>query len=308
MLARSAGLNRASTWLISSMKVRQQAAPGPRVARVVPGRQPPFGEVDRHPGRAGREGLPDVLLALVDKVGFELLAAVSGDFLVQRVQQREHRRGDDCLLHRPARHRKRLRQRLGGVGAVPERAADQLRQLPVVPVGEDGEVLTAAGQVLGQPGPGERVRQRVGGETGPALLAVGNDRRPGRLLPLDRVPDGCVLLGLELLARQRPGVVGGVGVLKFARPRQRSHRLDGDSGTRPRIVSSHVRTRPFRWRGLAHDAGTDCGPGRISDRIRRRCRAILGETSLSRSGLRPHPSLGPGPGQDRQMAAGIAPR
>jgi len=50
--------------------VRQHAGAGPRVARIVAGCQPPLGEVDGDPRRAGAECLADVLLALVDEVGF----------------------------------------------------------------------------------------------------------------------------------------------------------------------------------------------------------------------------------------------
>ena len=131
------------TRLFSSMKCGSMPAPGPGVARVVPGRQPPLGEVDRHPGRAGREGLPDVLLALADQVFLELLPRVAGDLAVQRVQQGEHGRGDHRLLHRLVRHPDGLLQRVRGVGLVPERAAGQPGQLAVVAVGEDREELAA---------------------------------------------------------------------------------------------------------------------------------------------------------------------
>ena len=86
-------------------EVRQQPGPRPRVARVLAGGQPALGEVDRHPRGAGGERLPDVLLALVDQRGLELLAAVALHRVLQRVEQREHRRRDDGLLHRLASRR-----------------------------------------------------------------------------------------------------------------------------------------------------------------------------------------------------------
>ena len=64
---------------------------------------------------------------------------------------------------------------------VAERAAGQPRQLAVMAVVEDREVLAVAGEVVGQPGARERVGDRVGGEARLALLAVGDDRLARRL-------------------------------------------------------------------------------------------------------------------------------
>jgi hypothetical protein len=100
-----------------------------------------------------------------------------------------------------------------------------------VAIGEDREELASVpGQVVGQPGAGQRVGDGVGGEARPALLAVGDDRRPGLLLVLDRVPDGLVLFGLQLLTADLAGVVLGVRPLQPARAGQRADGLGGDSG------------------------------------------------------------------------------
>src|ERR1044072_7411053 len=64
-------------------------------------------------------------------------------------------------------------------------------------VGEDGEELAARAERRGETGPGQRVRDRVGGERGPPLLAVGDDRGAGGLVAVDRVLDRGVLLLLE---------------------------------------------------------------------------------------------------------------
>jgi hypothetical protein len=84
-----------------------------------------------------------------------------------------------------------------------------------VTVGEDGEVLAAvAGQMVGQPGAGQRVGDRVGGKARPALLSVGDDRLAGGLATFDRVTDGGVLLGFQLGPAGPTRVVTGVGLLQ----------------------------------------------------------------------------------------------
>jgi len=66
-----------------------------------------------------------------------------------------------------------------------------------VTVGEDREELPAGAEVVGQPGAREGVGDGIGGEARPALLAVGDDRRPGCLPARDGVFDGLVLKRLD---------------------------------------------------------------------------------------------------------------
>jgi len=111
----------------------------------------------------------------------------------------------------------RLLERLRRKRLVAERAAGQARQLPVVTVGEDREVLSPAGEVVSQAGAGQRVGNGIRGEARPTLLPVGDDRRAGRLASGDGVQNGLVLLGLELILGDLPGVVLGVGRLQLGR-------------------------------------------------------------------------------------------
>jgi len=90
-----------------------------------------------------------------------------------------------------------------------------------VAVSEDRKVLASVpGQLVGEPGSGQGVGDRVRGEARPPLLAVGNDRLAGRLPALDGVPDRRVLLGFELIVGDLPGVVLAVRLLQLARARQ----------------------------------------------------------------------------------------
>ena len=107
-------------------------------------------------------------------------------------------------------------------------------------VGEDGEILAVAGEMIGEAGARQGVGERIGGEARPALLAVGDDRRPGRLHPPDRVDGGFLLLGLELVLADLAGIIGGVGSLQRCRARQRADRLGRDSGRGSRIVGHGV--------------------------------------------------------------------
>ena len=126
------------------------------------------------------------------------------------------------------RDRRVLLDELRGEGLVAERAAGQPRQLAVMAVVEDREELPVAGEVVGQPGAGQRVGDRVGGEARLALLAVGDDRLAGRLQAPDRVLGGGVLLGLQLLPCDLALVVVRVGLLQLHRPRQRPDELSGN--------------------------------------------------------------------------------
>ena len=87
----------------------------------------------------------------------ELLARVARHLVVEGVQERQHRGGDDRLLQGLGRHLHRLLDVGRGEGLVPERSAGQARQLTVVAVGEDREVLAIPGEVVGE----ARARQRV---------------------------------------------------------------------------------------------------------------------------------------------------
>ncbi len=176
----------------------------------------------------------------------EVVPRVAGDLLLQGVEQRQHRRGDHRLLHRLVRVADRPLQRVGGIGLVAERAAGQLGQLAVVAVGEDGEELPPAGQVVGQARAGQGVRQRIGGEARPTLLAVGDDRRAGGLQVLDGVLDGRVLLLLQRRLVDLPLVVGRVGGLQRARAGQGADRLRRDARLGPRVVVAHRTCTPRR--------------------------------------------------------------
>ena len=221
ILLRSSAANRSITRLFSSTEMRQHVPAGPRVAVVVPGGQPSLGEVDRHPRRPGRERLPDVLLASSTRSasnsawvypGISSSSGYSNASIDGAITA--------CFIGRWAIG-KRLVERVGGVGLVRGRAAGEPGQLPVVTVGEDGEVLPAGpGQMIGQPGACQRVGDRVGGEARPPLLAVGDDRLAGRLQVLDRIRDRLVLLGFQLVVGDLPGVVAAVRLLQPARAGQ----------------------------------------------------------------------------------------
>ena len=248
MSTRSSGVNRSMTRLLSSMKCGQHAGARPWVTGIGPCGQAAFGEVDRHPHRAGGKRLADVLLALVDQVVLEVLTGVSGYLVAQRVQQGEHRRRDHRLLHRLGGAADRLLQCVCCICPVPERTAGQPRQLTVVTVGEDREVLAAAAEVVGEAGACQRVGQGVRREARPPLLTVRDDRRPRRLELLDRVSHGDVLLGLQVVLADLTGVVGCVGGLQLARPRERADLLGRDAGVGSRIVRSHGFVPPLNRR------------------------------------------------------------
>ena len=238
-------------------EVLQHVAVRPRVARVVLVREPALGEVDRDADGAGVEAAPDVLLALVAQVGEELVARVAGQLLVERVEQHQHRRGDDGLLDRVRRDRAVLLDELRRERLVAERAAGEPRQLAMVAVVEDREELPVAGQVVREARAGQRVRDRVRREARLPLLPVGDDRLPDLLEPPDRVRRRLVLLGLQLLPADLAVVVVGVGLLQLHRPRERAHQLRRDrhsasssmAAGAPALARAAVRCRaPSGWR------------------------------------------------------------
>ncbi|MEJ7720177.1 MAG: hypothetical protein WKF58_06880 [Ilumatobacteraceae bacterium] len=108
----------------------------------------------------------------------------------------------------------------------------------MVPVVEDREVLAVAGEVVGETGAGERVGDRVRGEARCPLLAVGHDRRAGRLHPLDRVAARLVLLGDEIVVAGLALVVRGVRLLQAGRSRQRADGLGRDGHDVPNLAAA----------------------------------------------------------------------
>src|SRR5260370_40982726 len=95
-------------------------------------------------------------------------------------------------------------------------------------VGEDGEILPVACEMIGKAGSGERVSQGISGEARNALLAVGDDRRARCLHALDRVEARGVLRLRQLLLCDLAGVIIGISGLKLGRPWQRSDGFDWD--------------------------------------------------------------------------------
>ena len=121
-----------------------------------------------------------------------------------------------------SRHLHRLFDILGRIGLVLERPAGQARQLPMMAVGEYGEILPVRREIVGEPGSGQRIGERIGREARHALLAIGDDGLAGRLRALDRIEAGGILLPLEVLVLDLAGIIVGEGVLQLHRPRQRS--------------------------------------------------------------------------------------
>ncbi len=89
------------------------------------------------------------------------------------------------------------------------------RQLPMMAVGKDGEILPVAGEVIGKAGSGERVSQGISGEARHTLLAVGYDRSARCLHALDRVEASGVLLPRQLLLCDLASVIIGISGLKL---------------------------------------------------------------------------------------------
>ena len=227
MFLRSSAEKRLRTRLLSSTKLGEHAAAGPRVAGVLAAGEAALGEVERDPLGAGGEALADVPLALVADVLEELRARIALHLPVKRVQERQHGGRDHRLLERLLGDPHRLLDVARGVGVVAEAAVGQLRKLPVVPVGEEREILPARHQFLVHARAGERVGERIGREAGLMLLAVRDDRGARGLHPDDRVAAGLVLFPHQLVLGDPSGVVGLDGRLQLGRAGQGSDILGG---------------------------------------------------------------------------------
>ena len=131
----------------------QHLAAGPRIARIVAAGEPPLGKVDRHARGARLEAHADVLLALVAQILEERLARIAFDLAVERIEQRQHRGRDHRLFQRLGRHLLGLFDIAGGEGLVAERPAGQARQLAMMAVGEDGEILAVRRRFSARPVP-----------------------------------------------------------------------------------------------------------------------------------------------------------
>src|SRR6476646_5890261 len=223
MLRRSCGEKRSKTWLLRSMKSWSMFRPvqGLRESFLL-ARRPPVTSTETPTAPA------DVLLDLVAEIREELLARVALDLALERIEQHQHRRGDDRLLDVVRGDLPVLLDELRREGLVAEGAAGQAGQLAVVAVVEDREELAVAREVVGEAGAGQRVRDRVRGEARLALLAVGDDRLAGRLEALDGVLGGLVLQRLELRPGDLAVVEVLVGVLQLLRTRKRANELGGD--------------------------------------------------------------------------------
>src|SRR5262249_257046 len=127
-----------------------------------------------------------------------------------------HRWADDRLLHGSLGVGDGLGKCVRRVGLVVERPAGQARQLPMMAVGEDREVLSATGQVWREASPGQGVGDGVRRKAGPALFAVRNDWRAGRLEVCDGVADCLVLPNFEFVGRDASSGIVGIAGLELA--------------------------------------------------------------------------------------------
>ena len=175
-------------------KARQHVPPGPRVFGVIAAGKTPLGKINRNAFGTRRESLADVFRTFVDKIVIELRAGIAFQLAVERIEQRQHRRRDNRLLQRLFGHGLGLLDILRGIGLVFERPAGQARQLAMVAVGKNGEILAVTRKVFGKAGARQRVGDRIGGKARHALLAVGDDRRAGRRHAFQAVGAGRVLL------------------------------------------------------------------------------------------------------------------
>src|SRR6516164_1712563 len=145
-------------------ETRKHLTSGPRIPRIVPAREPPLREVDRNAGCTSLESAANVLFAFVAEIAEELFPRAALHLAIERIEQGEHRWRNDRLLERLRRHLHRFLGELGCVGLVSEWPSRKTRQLPMMAIGEDGEILPVACKVIGEAGSGERVSQGIGSE------------------------------------------------------------------------------------------------------------------------------------------------
>ena len=125
----------------------------PGIAWIVSSRETAFGEVDGDSFRASFETLTDVFLAFFDQIVFKLLLGVPFYFSLQRVDQVHQGWCNDGLLHAALLGiRQATLEVVCCVVEILEWPRSQTRQLAVVAVCEDREVLAIGFEVAGQPG------------------------------------------------------------------------------------------------------------------------------------------------------------
>jgi len=107
------------------------------------------------------------------------------------------------------------------VGLVLERALGETGELAMVTVIEDGEVLAVSGETIGKAGTHESIGERIGGEGGSTLLAIGNNGMPGTFEILEGIDDRLFLSSVELLFGDLAGVVISICLLQLGRARER---------------------------------------------------------------------------------------
>ena len=226
MFVRSSAENRAITPLISSMKCGSSPAPvhGLRGSSRV-ARRPSVKSTDTRAAPAANAWRMSFSHSSTS-VRLELLAAVALHRVLQRVQQRQHRRRDHGLLHRLGRVADRLAQRVGRVLVVRRTGrCTQLGQLPAVAVGEDREELPARARASAR-GRCPRACWRSGRSRSSTSAAHRRRRSatPVASISLDRVLGRRVLQLLELGLLDLARVELRVGLLELRRSRQRADR------------------------------------------------------------------------------------
>jgi hypothetical protein len=129
-------------------EVRQEITRGPRVSWVVAGRQSPFGKVHDDMCGAGVETGTNVFLTFVDDILLKLFARIPRKIAIERIEQIHHGRRNYRLMKGPVGHFHGLFHKLAGIEVIVERAASDLGQLSIVPVGKDREVLAPGRHVI----------------------------------------------------------------------------------------------------------------------------------------------------------------